>query len=111
MSVLNRLLHWAESRCPCENEQPNPCPLCGASVENLEPCKAAENTLPLSLLADLRDAIAAEERTRYTLGMAQRLCAEALPKFNWGASALDANAISLLNTVPHLINVAVDEMK
>lgn len=29
-----------------------------------------------------------------------RLFNEALPKFNWGASALDANAISLLNEVP-----------
>lgn len=30
----------------------------------------------------------------------QRLFNEALPKFNWGASFLDANAINLLNEVP-----------
>jgi hypothetical protein len=55
--VLRNVLFWAESRCPCENEQPNPCTLCGASVENLEPCKSAERTLPLSLLRDMREAI------------------------------------------------------
>ena len=30
----------------------------------------------------------------------QRLFKEALPKFDWGRSPLDANAIQLLNTVP-----------
>lgn len=30
----------------------------------------------------------------------QRLFTEAHPKFNWGASFLDANAITLLNEVP-----------
>ncbi|RFZ89394.1 hypothetical protein D0Y60_01830 [Shinella sp. WSJ-2] len=54
--VVNSVLTWAEQRCPCHNEQPNPCPLCGASVENLEPCKSAENTIPRHLLADLRRA-------------------------------------------------------
>jgi len=29
--------------------------------------------------------------------LAMRIIDAALPKFNWGASALDANAISLLN--------------
>lgn len=53
--VLVRVLHWAESRCPCYNEQPNPCPLCGASVENMEVCKSAENTLPRDILQDLRN--------------------------------------------------------
>lgn len=54
--IVNSVLTWAEQRCPCKNEQPNPCPLCGASVENLEPCKSAENTIPRHLLADLRRA-------------------------------------------------------
>lgn len=31
---------------------------------------------------------------------AQRLCQEALPQFEWGPSALDANALQLLNEVP-----------
>jgi len=52
--VVNAVLTWAEQQCPCKNEQPNPCPLCGASVENLEPCKSAENTIPRHLLDDLR---------------------------------------------------------
>lgn len=58
MSILADVLHWAESRCPCHHEEPNPCPLCGASVENLEPCKSAENTLPRDLLEKLRRAAA-----------------------------------------------------
>lgn len=38
---------------------------------------------------------------------ARDLCREALPKFNWGASALDANAIKLLNEVPSQIENAL----
>ena len=38
---------------------------------------------------------------------AQRLFDEALPKFNWGASALDANAIQLLNEVPRMVRAAI----
>ncbi|RWP44250.1 MAG: hypothetical protein EOR04_04850 [Mesorhizobium sp.] len=52
--LVSRTLTWAEQRCPCHNEQPNPCPLCGASVENLEACKSAENTIPRDLLVELR---------------------------------------------------------
>ena len=36
-----------------------------------------------------------------------RLCDEALPKFNWGASALDANAIDLLNKAPGAAKAAL----
>lgn len=32
-----------------------------------------------------------------TIRLMDRVFNEALPKFNWGASALDANAIDLLN--------------
>ena len=39
--------------------------------------------------------------------LTQRVIAEALPKFNLGASALDANAIRLLNELPNLVNAAV----
>lgn len=34
------------------------------------------------------------------LQRAERLINQALPKFDWGKSALDANAIALLNEVP-----------
>ena len=44
--ALTKVVDWAQRRCPCENEQPNPCPLCGASVENLEACKAVDETFP-----------------------------------------------------------------
>lgn len=62
--VVLDLLRWANAKCPCENEQPNPCPLCGASVENLEVCKAADNTLPPSLLRAAR-AVKARFETAY----------------------------------------------
>ena len=32
---------------------------------------------------------------------------EALPKFNWGASALDAIALRLLNETPGAVNAAI----
>lgn len=41
------------------------------------------------------------------LRAAQKLFDEALPKFNWGASFLDANAITLLNTVPNQVRAAI----
>jgi hypothetical protein len=43
------------------------------------------------------------------LKLALRMCDEALPKFNWGASFLDANAIQLLNTVPAAIKAALEQ--
>ena len=45
------------------------------------------------------------------LQAAQRLFKEALPKFNWAASFLDANAIQLLNEVPAKVNAAIDAAK
>lgn len=59
--ALDGFVQWASKKCPCENEQPNPCPLCGASVESLEPCKAADSTLPRHLLDAARAAL--KERT------------------------------------------------
>lgn len=38
----------------------------------------------------------------------QRLFDEALPKFNYGASFLDGNAIALLNEVPAKVKAALD---
>lgn len=41
------------------------------------------------------------------LERAQLLHTDALPKFNWGASGLDAYAIRLLNEVPGEVNEAL----
>lgn len=46
---------------------------------------------------------------RAALQMADELCKCALPKFNWGASALDARAIQLLNETPRAISQALKE--
>ena len=43
------------------------------------------------------------------LRASERLFLEALPKFNWGASCLDANAIELLNTVPAKVKLAIEK--
>lgn len=51
--------------------------------------------------------MAAAYSMREALRLAKRLCDEALPKFNWGASALNANAIALLNEVPAKITEAI----
>jgi len=42
------------------------------------------------------------------LQMAERMCNEALPKFNWGNSCLDANAIKLLNETPIHIKAVIE---
>jgi hypothetical protein len=41
------------------------------------------------------------------LQQCERLFKEALPKFNWSASALDANAIQLLNETPAVVGAAL----
>ena len=38
---------------------------------------------------------------------AERVEREALPKLNWGASVLDANAIDLLNRMPGIVRAAL----
>ncbi|YP_001294513.1 hypothetical protein ORF005 [Pseudomonas phage M6] len=52
-------------------------------------------------------ALNAATTSQATLARAARLFEEALPKFNWGASALDANAIQLLNEVPGEVRAAL----
>ena len=48
-----------------------------------------------------------ESADRRALRACVRLIREALPKFNWGASALDANAIALLNEVPGQVDASL----
>ena len=45
------------------------------------------------------------------LRASQKLFDLALPKFNWGASALDAGAIKLLNDVPVLVNDTITDVE
>ena len=55
--ALKRFISWGQQQCPCKNEQPNPCPLCFASVENLEACKAVEAKFPPDILRIARAAL------------------------------------------------------
>ena len=55
--ALKRFISWGQQQCPCKNEQPNPCPLCFASVENLEACKAVEAKFPHDILRKARAAL------------------------------------------------------
>ena len=55
--ALQAFVTWGEQQCPCENEQPDPCPLCGASVENGDICKAAEAKFPRRILENARAAL------------------------------------------------------
>lgn len=57
IALFRRIEFWASSRCPCSYETPDPCPLCFASVDNLEPCKAVELTFPPDILRDIRDIL------------------------------------------------------
>lgn len=58
-STLLAIKTWADQRCPCTNEQPNPCPLCGADANKPgDVCLSAENTFPRDLLRQIRAALA-----------------------------------------------------
>lgn len=46
-------------------------------------------------------------RIEKALQRADVLCSQALPKFNWAASALDADTIKMLNTIPEEIKEAL----
>jgi len=73
---------------------------CGIGHSNIDKADAVEkwNTRARSAAFD-----ALLQAARAT----ERLFREALPKFNWGASALDANAIALLNEVPSQVSAAI----
>lgn len=55
--ALRDVRTWANSQCPCHEETPNPCTLCGASVESLDACKAVESIFPRNLLRKLDAAL------------------------------------------------------
>lgn len=58
-AVVTKLLDWAGKRCPCENDLPNPCPLCLADANNpADACKAVDETFPPNLVRDMRNALA-----------------------------------------------------
>jgi len=65
VAMLKEVVDWASKRCPCHNDVPNPCPLCGASVENLEACKAVESIFPRELLMKIRDVIARSKQPEF----------------------------------------------
>lgn len=51
--------------------------------------------------------IAASPQMLEALKLVQRMIDEALPKFDWGKSVLDANAIRLLNETPSVVKSAI----
>lgn len=58
--LLKLIRHWANSKCPCENETPDPCPLCGSSVAEGR-CKALEETLPRNIADPMSDFLARDK--------------------------------------------------
>ena len=59
------------------------------------------------LTKEVAHALAAAPEMIAALTRVERLIKEALPKFDWGKSALDANAIALLNEVPGEVHQAL----
>ncbi|WP_142028335.1 hypothetical protein [Bordetella hinzii] len=57
--------------------------------------------------AEYAALVAERDALRVAAERAKRLFDEALPKFNWGASFLDANVIQLLNEVPGEVAAAL----
>jgi hypothetical protein len=65
-AALERFLWWGQQQCPCYNDEPSLCPLCGASIENLEGCKAVEAKFPPIILGQAREAIARSKSAKAT---------------------------------------------
>lgn len=67
--------------------------------------------LPSQAERELRRLVELNAELISALELANRMNQEALPKFNWGASFLDANAIQLLNDAPLAVSRALDKAK
>lgn len=57
----------------------------------------------------MEEVLRRTEEMQASLERCEQLFRYALPKFNWGASALDAEAITLLNEVPGEVKHALHE--
>jgi len=80
-----------------------------AEVQHLRDANRSEYTAANAILTDENEAQRAEiARLRDALILAKRMIDEALPKFDWGKSYLDANAITLLNEAPVAVNAALE---
>lgn len=77
----------------------------GFTADNLFEYIAACNPVAM------RELLEEREHLRSALELAQTMCDKALPQFNWGASALDGEAIHLLNVTPGRIKAALEEIK
>lgn len=60
--------------------------------------------------ADVALAVECFVSSKETLSLCKRMIDEALPKFNWAKSALDANAIDLLNRASIAVPIALAKM-
>lgn len=61
IEALKAVKHWASARCPVHEEKPDPCPLCGATVDGKGldgVCKALKATIPRHILDQINAAIA-----------------------------------------------------
>ena len=56
IKAVRDTLTWAEQRCPCNDDQPKICPLCGADAAK-DACMSAENTIPRHILTQLRQCL------------------------------------------------------
>ncbi len=54
--ALKAFIDWGQQQCPCRDETPDPCPLCGATVAAGR-CRAVEAKFPPRILADARTAL------------------------------------------------------
>jgi hypothetical protein len=57
VSLLDEIMNWSRQRCPCENEKPDPCPLCGARVNDPDGVCKAGVVLPDRLFSKIAAAI------------------------------------------------------
>lgn len=58
VKALEDTIAWASGKCPCANEMPDPCTLCGARVDG-DRCLVVESVFPRALLTNVCAALAA----------------------------------------------------
>lgn len=60
--TLKAFIKWGDQQCLCYDDKPDPCPLCDASIANLQGCKAVDAKFPPRILADARALLNGADR-------------------------------------------------
>jgi len=104
--MTSTTIRWTAEQIAAENEREH-----RGVYAHFSPSDEGRSRVLVATCRRPDDAVlcAAAPTMHQALLLAKRLFNEALPKFNWAASALDANAIDLLNQVPRAVQEALEK--